>query len=135
MLWLFLLALGGLAALTAYTRNFQRTVVALAERADEEALGIVTPRWQWARTGLVVTLWPLAFLFGLAFIGWWKVVALVVGAFLLLVPLAGSFTPRPMAPHYLAMIRRHLLRHAGSSRPTAQTARAVLVKLDHPHEP
>jgi ABC-type transport system involved in cytochrome bd biosynthesis fused ATPase/permease subunit len=106
VLYLGLLAL--LALLTAYTRNYQRTVVDLDQSLD--AGGRLIPPMQPIRTMLVAGLWPLALLIGLAFIAWWKAVVLVVGSFVLLTPVLGSFTPRPMSRHFLNRVEDHLRR-------------------------
>lgn len=101
VLYLGLLAL--LALLTAYTRNYQRTIVELDQAL--QAAGRLVPPLQVLRTILIVTLWPAAFILGVLFVAWWKAVVLVVGSFLLLTPVMGSFTPRPMSPHFLRRLR------------------------------
>lgn len=106
VLYLGLLAL--LALLTAYTRNYQRTVVELDRALD--AGGRLTSPMQTLRTVVVATAWPGAILVGLGFVGWWKAVALVVGAFALLTPLLGSFTPRPGSDHFLDRLEAELRR-------------------------
>lgn len=105
-LYLGLLAL--LALFTAYTRNYQRTVVDLDQAL--QANGRVVPPAQGMRTILVVALWPSAVAVGLAFLAWWKAVALVVGSFVLLTPVLGSLTPRPMSAHFLVRLQAHLRR-------------------------
>lgn len=133
MLLLYLALLGVLALLTAYTRNFQRTIVALASRVDrdQDATTAVTPRNQWLRTIGVATSWPLAFALGLLFVAWWKAVALVVAAFLLLVPVLGSLTPRSMSAHYLERIEDDLRRRVALGGPQAQRLQRVLEQVEH----
>jgi hypothetical protein len=103
-LYLGLLAL--LALFTAYTRNYQRTAVELDQSLG--AGGRLIPPAQTVRTMLVVGLWPLSLLLGLAFIAWWKAVGLVVGSYVLLTPVLGSFTPRPMSAHFLVGLQGYL---------------------------
>lgn len=135
MLLLYLVLLAALALLTAYTRNFQRTIVALGARVDEGATTAMTPRTQWLRTLAVALSWPLAFGLGIAFIAWWKVVALVVGAFLVLVPVLGSLTPRSMSAHYLERIRSDLRRRVTQGGPEAGRLRQVLARVEELNTP
>jgi hypothetical protein len=133
LLLLYILLLGALAAFTAYTRNFQSTVITLEQQIPGGAGTIVTPWRQTLRTIGLVLGWPAALGIGLLFIAWWKAAALVVGAFLLLVPVIGSLTPRPMSAHYLERIRsdlaQRLARGAKEGRDAAALAR-VLGQLD-----
>jgi len=129
MLFLYLLLLGALALLTAYTRNFQRTLVAIDAELDPGAGLALTPRRQWQRTIAVVAGWPIAFGLGVSFIAWWKAVALVIGAFLLLVPVLGAFTPRPMSAHYLERIRNDLERRMAGDGREAERLRPVLERV------
>lgn len=130
MLLLYLLLLGALALLTAYTRNFQRTIVTLGSALDQGAGSAVTPRRQLLRTAAVAASWPAAFGIGLLFIAWWKAVALVVGSFLLLVPVLGSLTPRAMSPHYLQRIRTDLEHRIASGEGDREQLRTILERLD-----
>lgn len=130
MLLLYLVLLGALAAFTAYTRNFQRTIVALGSELQHGAGTAVTPRWQLLRTLAVAASWPVAFGIGLLFIAWWKAVALVVGAFLLLVPVLGSFTPRSMSPHYLFRIRTELEHRLAAGEGDREQLEGALERLD-----
>ena len=130
MLFLYLLLLGALALLTAYTRNFQRTIVSLGSVLDQESTPAVTPRRQLLRTAAVATSWPLAFGLGLLFIAWWKAVVLVVGSFLLLVPVLGSLTPRSMSPHYLRRIRADLEHRIAAGEGDREQLRGVRERLD-----
>lgn len=107
MLLLYILLLGLLAALTAYTRNFQGSLIKLGQQVVATG-ALPTPRWQTLRTIGLVLGWPAVLGLGMLFVAWWKVAALVAGAFLLLVPVIGSFLPRPMSAHYLDRIRSDL---------------------------
>ena len=133
MLLVFVGLLVALALFTAYTRNYQRTVVALGEQIDPTAITLLTPRAQALRTVAVIVLWPLSFGFGMLFIAWWKAVALVVGAYVVLVPVMGTLTPRARAPHYLMSIRRDLARRAGAGDRRAGDLRALAARLDQLH--
>lgn len=130
MLILYLLLLAALAAFTAHTRSFQRTVVMLDEAVGSAAGVAITPRAQGLATAMVLVLWPLALGLGLLFVAWWKAVALVVGAFVLLVPVLGSLTPRPMSEPHLRRIRADLARRIADGGPEAPHLRAVLERLD-----
>jgi hypothetical protein len=134
MLLLYILLLGLLAALTAYTRHVQSTVITLEQQIQGGAGTIVTPRQQTIRTALLVLGWPAALGIGMLFIAWWKAAALVVGAFLLLVPAIGSFMPRPMSAHYLDRIRfdlgQRLAQGARESGRDVGRLRRVLEQLD-----
>jgi hypothetical protein len=130
MLLLYLLLLGALALFTAYTRNFQRTIVGLGGELGGETGVLLTPREQWWRTAAIIFGWPLAFAVGLAFVAWWTVVALVLAAFLLLVPLLGSFTPRPASPHYVERIRADLARRIAAGGREAEKLQRVFRQLD-----
>jgi hypothetical protein len=129
MLLLYILLLGMLAAFTAYTRNVQSTVIALGQQVPA-AGPLVTPRWQSARTLALVVAWPAAIGLGMLFVAWWKAVALVVGAFVLLVPVIGSFTPRPMSRHYRNSIRADLERRIARGGREAAALGATLEQLD-----
>jgi hypothetical protein len=119
MLLLYILLLGALALLTAYTRNFQRTLVALDDALDAPG-GMTPPRAQGLRTAAVLVAWPVGLAVGMAFFAWWKAVVLVLLAFMVLVPLLGTLTPRPLADHYLGRIRADLERRlaVGDGDPT-----------------
>jgi hypothetical protein len=130
MLILYLALLAALAAFTAYTRNFQRTVVTLGNQVDATLTTRLIPRAQWLRTVAVLLGWAAALGLGAAFIAWWKAVALVVGAFIVLVPVIGSLTPRAMAPHYVAQIRADLQRRVAQGGADAPQLRRVLTHLD-----
>jgi hypothetical protein len=129
MLYLYILLLGALAWLTAYTRNVQSTVIRLGEQI---VLGnaSLSPRGQGLRTMALVVAWPAALGLGVLFVAWWKAVALVVGAFVLLVPVAGSFTPRPMSRHYRDRIRSDLERRVDKGVGDVAALRKVLAQLD-----
>jgi hypothetical protein len=127
---LYVFAIALLALTTAYTRNFQRTLVGLQERLGDEAAARLTPRGQWARTALIAAGWPVLLSLGLLVVAWWKAVALAVGGFLLLVPVLGSFTPRAMAPHYLQAIRRDLAARIGRGGRDVDTLRRLDARLD-----
>ena len=124
VLLLYLVLLGSIAVFTAYTRNYQRTVIEVDRALD--AGGRLVPPSQVVRTMIVASLWPAAFLIGLAFVAWWKAVAMVVGSYVLLTPLLGSFTPRPMSGHFLSRLRLHL----GQRIDTALEDRAELERID-----
>ena len=108
MLLLYILLLGLLAAFTAYGRHLQSTVITLEQQIPGAAGIIATPRQQALRTLGLVLGWPAVLGIGMLFVAWWKAAALVAGAFLLLVPLIGSFMPRPMSAHYVDRIRADL---------------------------
>jgi hypothetical protein len=110
MLLLYILLLGALAAFTAYARHLQSTVITLEQQIPGASGRIATPGQQTLRTLTLVLGWPAALGIGMLFIAWWKAAALVAGAFLLLVPVAGSFMPRPMSAHHLDRIRSDLER-------------------------
>ena len=130
MLVLYALLLGAIALFTAYTRNFQRTVVALAAALGSTHGPLVTPRAQLVRTFALLLVWPAALGLGMAFIAWWKAIALVVGAFLLLVPALGALTPRANSAHYLAAIRADLERRLAAGGDDDGALREVLARLD-----
>lgn len=128
VLVLFLGLLVLLALLTAYTRNYQRTVVDL-----DQALGSggrIVPRLQVARTIAVAMAWPLGLVIGLMFIAWWKVVALVLASFVLLVPVMGSLTPRPSSRHFVARIRGDLWRRIARGDPDPAELDRLASELD-----
>jgi hypothetical protein len=129
MLLLYCLLLGLLAALTAYTRNFQSTLIALGQQIAA-AGAVPTPGWQTLRTIALVLAWPAAMGFGMLFVAWWKAAALVVAAFLLLVPVIGSFLPRPMSGHYVDQIRSDLEQRVARGGPDAAQLRRILAQLD-----
>ncbi len=133
LLALYAVALGALALLTAYTRNFQGTVAEIARRTgNAAAIGdAVAPRAQARRTLALVALWPAALLAGLMFLQWWKAVLLIGAAFLLLVPLLGALmTPPAMAEHYLSRIRADLERRLERGEGNAERLRGALRALD-----
>jgi hypothetical protein len=129
MLLLYLLLLAALALVTAYTRNFQRTLVAVGGEIEDGAAPL-TPRAQWLRTALLVFGWPAAFGLGVTFIAWWKTVALVVGAFALLVPVLGSLTPRSGSAHYLGRIKADLARRIAAQPRDAARLRQALARIE-----
>lgn len=130
MLVLYLLLLGALAVFTAYTRNFQRTLIALGRHVDQAAGADLIPNAQRLRTIGLLAGWPLAVGLGVLFVAWWKAMALVLGAFLLLVPLLGALTPRPEADHYVASIRADLQRRIVRGGRNAEALRQLLARLD-----
>lgn len=130
MLLFYLLLLGALALFTAYTRNFQRTIVEFGGRLDEMAAGRLMPRGQRIRTMALLAGWPIAIGLGMLFVAWWKAMALVVGAFALLVPLLGAFTPRPGSHHYVARLREDLRRRIGHGGRDVEELRRLLEQLD-----
>jgi hypothetical protein len=138
MLVLYILVLALLAAFTAYTRNFQSTVIGLGQQIGAAAAAL-TPRQQSLRTIALVMAWPAAIGIGMIFVAWWKAVALVVGAFLLLVPVVGSLTPRPMAAHYRDRIRADLARRIakGAHGQDRAELRAALEQIEalNPRDP
>jgi hypothetical protein len=129
MLVLYLLLLGGVALFTAYTRNFQRTVVTLAGELGGTQGPLVTPRRQLLRTLAVLLVWPAAVGVGIAFFAWWKAIGLVVAAFLLLVPALGALTPRAMSAHYLEAIRADLEQRLAAGGTDAAELRQILARL------
>ena len=130
MLVVYLLLLGALALLTAYTRNFQSTLVALSSHVDATAGAHLMPAAQRLRTIGLLAGWPSAVALGVLFVAWWKAMALVLGAFLLLVPALGALTPRPRSDHYVARIRADLLRRIARGGRDAGQLREVLDRLD-----
>jgi hypothetical protein len=130
MLVLYVLLLGALALFTAYTRNFQRTIVGIGRGLDPALAAAVAPRVQHLRTLALLLAWPAAVGLGMLFVAWWKAMALVVGAFLVLVPALGALTPRAMSAHYLQAIRADLERRLTSGGPEATQLRPL---LDHLH--
>jgi len=129
MLILYILLLGLLAALTAYTRNFQSTVIELGQQITVAGASL-SPWHQSLRTVALVIAWPAAIGLGMLFVAWWKAVALVVGAFVLLVPVIGSFTPRPLSRHYRNSIRADLERRIARGGRDAAMLGATLERLD-----
>jgi hypothetical protein len=130
MLLFYLVLLGALALFTAYTRNFQRTIVELGSRVDATAPGRLMPHGQRLRTMALLAGWPLAIGVGMLFVAWWKAVALVVAAFLILVPLLGTLTPRAESEHYVARIKddlRHRIAHGGRD---VDELRRLLERID-----
>jgi hypothetical protein len=130
MLVVYVLLLGALALYTAYVRNFQHTIVAFASRLDDLAGAHLMSRGQRLRTVAVLAGWPLAVGIGMLFVAWWKAVALVVGAFLILVPTLGVLTPRPESPHYVTRIRGDLRRRIASGGRDVAELRGILEGLD-----
>lgn len=130
MLLSYLLLLGALALFTAYTRNFQRTIVDLGSKLDEMAAARLMPRGQRLRTMALLAGWPIAIGLGMLFVAWWKAMALVVAAFALLVPLLGAFTPRPGSQHYVARLRDDLRRRIGHGGRDITELRRVLERFD-----
>jgi hypothetical protein len=130
MLALYILLLGALALFTAYTRNFQRTIVALGAGLDGGLGASVAPRAQTWRTLAVLLAWPAAAGVALLFVSWWKAVTLVVGAFVLLVPVLGALTPRASSAHYVGRIRADLERRRASGGADAEQLGRILRHLD-----
>jgi len=130
MLVLYVLLLGALALFTAYTRNFQRTIVSLGAGLDSGEGAVLAPRVQLLRTLGMLLGWPAALGFGMLFIAWWKAAALVVGAFLLLVPVLGALTPRAMSAHYVQRLRADVARRVAAGAPDADRLRRLLQHLD-----
>lgn len=130
LLFLYVILLGALALFTAYTRNFQRTIVAIGEQVGSPASASVAPRAQGRRTMALIVCWPLAFGIGLAFVAWWKAVALVVGAFLVLIPVLGAFTPRSFSRHYIERIRADLERRLAQGVSEEPQLREILHCVD-----
>jgi len=130
MLVLYVLLLGALALFTAYTRNFQRAVVGIGARLDSALAAAAAPRVQHLRTLAMLLAWPAAVGLGMLFVAWWKAVALVVGAFLLLVPVLGALTPRAMSAHYVQAIRADLERRLARGGADATQLRPLLEHLD-----
>lgn len=130
MLLLYILLLAVLAPFTAYTRNFQRTIVAIGSRLDSSAAALAAPRSQGWRTAAMMIAWPSALGLGLVFIAWWKAVALVVGAFLVLVPVLGALTPRPLSHHYLERIRADLMERIARGDGETEELRRILDAID-----
>ena len=130
MLVLYILLLGALALFTAYTRNFQRTIVGIGAGLDSSEGAALAPRVQILRTVGLLLAWPAALGLGMLFIAWWKAVALVVGAFLLLVPVLGALTPRAMSAHYVLRLRADVARRLAAGAPDAERLRRLLRHLD-----
>ena len=130
MLVLYLLLLGALALFTAYTRNFQRTLVALEGEVEAGAGAHLVPQAQRMRTIGLLAGWPIALGLGVLFVTWWKAVALVLGAFALLVPVLGVLTPRPRSDHYVARIRADLRRRVARGGRDAGQLSELLDRLD-----
>ena len=130
MLVIYLLLLGALALFTAYTRNFQRTLVALESEVEAGAGADLVPQAQRLRTIGLLAGWPIALGVGVLFVTWWKSVALVLGAFLLLVPVLGALTPRPQSDHYVARIRADLRRRIARGGSDARQLRELLDRFD-----
>jgi hypothetical protein len=130
MLVVYLLLLGALALFTAYTRNFQSTIVALSSHFDETAGAHLTPDAQRLRTFGLLAGWPIAVALGVLFIAWWKAIALVLAAFLLLVPVFGTLAPRPESGHYVASIRADLRRRIARGGRDAGQLRELLDRLN-----
>jgi hypothetical protein len=130
MLLLYILLLAVLALFTAYTRNFQRTIVAIGSRLDSSAAAIAAPRSQGWRTAAMMVGWPSALGLGLVFIAWWKAVALVVGAFMVLVPVLGALTPRPLSRHYLECIGTDLAARIANDADDTEELRRALDVID-----
>ena len=130
MLVVYLLLLGALALFTAYTRNFQSTIVALSNHVDAGAGAHLIPDAQRLRTIALLAGWLAAVGLGMLFVAWWKAMALVLGAFLLLVPALSALTPRPQSAHYVARIRADLRRRVARGGRDAAQLRELLDRLD-----
>ena len=130
MLALYVLLLGALALFTAYTRNFQRTIVAIDAELGGGSGGAVTPRLQILRTLAVLLAWPAAVGVAMLVFAWWKAMALVVGAFLILVPVLGTLTPRAGSAHYLRRIRADLEQRQAAGGTDAEQLHRILRQLD-----
>jgi hypothetical protein len=78
--------------------------------------------------------WPAVLGIGMLFVAWWKAAALVVGAFLLLVPAIGSLMPRPMSAPYVERIRSDLAQRVArcgrDGRRAAPQLKRILEQLD-----
>jgi predicted anti-sigma-YlaC factor YlaD len=130
MLVLYVLLLGALALFTAYTRNFQRTIVGIGAALDSSEGAALAPRVQLLRTLGLLLAWPAALGLGMLFVAWWKAAALVVGAFLVLVPVLGALTPRAMSAHYVRSLRGDVARRLVAGAPDAERLRRLLRHLD-----
>jgi hypothetical protein len=126
----YLLLLGALALFTAYTRNFQRTIIEVGGRLDPAAAAQLMPRGQRFRTAALLAGWPIAIGLGMSFVAWWKAMALVIAAFLILVPLLGALTPRAGSQHYVARLRGDLRRRIGEGGRDVEELRRILGRLD-----
>ncbi len=135
MLALTGLLLGALALFTAYTRNFQRTIVAIDAELGSGFGGAVTPRLQILRTLAVLIAWPAAVGLAMLVFAWWKAIALVIGAFVLLVPVLGALTPRASSAHYVGRIRADLEQRQAAGGTDAGQLDQVLRQLDRLTEP
>jgi hypothetical protein len=130
MLVLYVLLLGALALFTAYTRNFQRTIVGIGAALDSTQSAVLAPRGQLLRTFGLLLAWPAVLGLGMLFVAWWKAAALVIGAFALLVPVLGALTPRAMSAHYVGSLRADVARRLAAGAPDAERLRRLLQHLD-----
>lgn len=130
MLLLYFVVLGALSLFTAYTRNFQRTIVELGSKVGATESGRLMTRGQRLRTMALLAGWPLAIGFGMLFVAWWKAMSLAVGAFLILVPLLGAFTPRADSEHYVVRIRDDLRQRIARGGRDAGELRQLLEQVD-----
>ena len=130
MLALYVLLLGALALFTAHTRNFQRTIVAIDAELGSGSGGAVTPRLQILRTLAVLLAWPAAVGAAMLAFASWKAMALMVGAFLILVPVLGTLTPRAGWAHYLRRIRADLEQRRAAGGADAGQLDPILRQLD-----
>jgi hypothetical protein len=97
---------------------------------DDMADARLMPRGQRLRTAAVLAGWPLAVGIGMLFIAWWKAVGLVVGAFLILVPLLGALTPRPGSRHSVTRIQDDLRRRIARNGRDVEELRGILERFD-----
>jgi hypothetical protein len=130
MLLLYLFLLGALALVTAYTRNFQRTLVELGSRIGESASAGLIRHGQRLRTMALLAGWPGAVGFGMMLVAWWKAVALALRAFVILVPVLGALTPRPESHYYLDRIRADLRARIANGGGDVKELAQILARLD-----
>ncbi len=130
MLALSVLLLSALALFTAYTRNFQRTIVAIDAELGGGFGSAVTPRLQILRTLAVLLAWPAAVGGAMLVFAWWKAMALVVGAYLILVPVLGALTPPASSAHYVGRIRADLEHRQAAGGADAGELDRILRQLD-----
>jgi hypothetical protein len=104
--------------------------VALGAELDRGLGASLAPRAQTWRTLTVLVAWPVAAGIAMLFFAWWKAVTLVVGAFLLLVPVLGALTPRAVSTHYVRRIRADLERRLAGGGADAEQLGRILRHLD-----
>lgn len=135
LVWLgFVALLVTTALLTGYTRNYQASIVLLSRHTGEYDGGLLTPPTQHIRIGLTLLLWLTSFMFGFAYIQFYKTVAAIAASFVLGVPLTASFTPRKGSAHFVirlrAFLRARLANGFGGDQVKRRKVEAVLAKLD-----